>query len=290
MLSCDVFFPVLHGPFGEDGMIQGFFETLNKTYVGCDYLSSAFCMNKAWVKYLVEKNGFKTNKFIQINKTIWKEEKDKIIEDIEKKLVFPIFIKGVHLGSSFSIYKVENKKNLLKAIEKTFLLDDILIVEEKMEGKEIEFSVIGNDKIYVSFPAEVIPKGDVYSFEEKYEKNKNITFANISKKQIKEGEKIAKKIFQLIGCSGMARIDFFFDGNFYFNEINPIPGFTKDSLFHKMWKKSNLGFESLLDKLIILAMHKKRKNKNHETKIYNTFYFYSFNFFCFCHLADSFYI
>jgi UDP-N-acetylmuramate--alanine ligase len=264
----DVCFPLLHGTYGEDGMIQGFFETLNIPYVGCDYRASAFSMNKTWVKCLANKHNILTGKFFEVHKAAFEEDRDKVIKRIKEELKFPVFVKPNHLGSSIGVVKVESKKFFEKALEENFKLDSSVIVEEEMRGQEIEFGLIGNDFVEVALPGEILSDGEVYDFERKYGKDasgigavKVAIPAKISKEKIEEGKKIAKKVYKIIGCSGFARIDFFFKGGkFYLNEINPIPGCTGTSLYPKMLEASGISYKEWLNGLIILAMQRSRKS------------------------------
>jgi UDP-N-acetylmuramate--alanine ligase len=266
--SFDICFPVLHGTCGEDGMIQGFFETLNIPYVGCDYRASVLSMNKTWVKCLAEKYGILTAKFFEVQKFLFEEDRIRVLREIEKNFKFPIFVKPNHLGSSIGVVKVEKKKFLKKALEEVFKLDSSLIVEEEIKGQEIEFALIGNDCVEVMLPGEVLSGGEIYDFDKKYGKEasgvgalKTAIPAKISKEKIEEGKEIAKKVYRIIGCSGFARIDFFMKGEkFYLNEVNPIPGCTKTSLYPKMMEASNMSYREWLNRLIILARDKSRKS------------------------------
>ncbi|KPK33018.1 MAG: hypothetical protein AMS24_02410 [Chlamydiae bacterium SM23_39] len=267
ILDCHLSFPILHGSFGEDGMIQGFFDTLKIPYVGCDYIASSICINKACAKYLIINENIKTPKFLEIKKSFWKEEKLKFLKEIKNNFSFPLFIKPCNLGSSIGVERIKDYFYLEAVIEKIFFLDDTVLIEEEMVAREIEFAVLGNDKISVSLPGEILNSSGFYDFNNKYGEELNgentsstIIPANISNKKIEEGKELAKRIYRILRCKGMARIDFFFkDDQFYFNEVNTIPGFTKSSLYHKMWEKSKIDFGKLLDKLFILAMDKNKR-------------------------------
>lgn len=264
LLSCDILFPVLHGPNGEDGTIQGFFEMLNKPYVGCDFRSSAICMEKAIAKTLVLLAGIPTSPFVSFKIDEWQANSLELIAQIKNDLRLPVFVKPVHLGSTIGIQKVTDWNDLTKAIQDAFKVDSCLLVENGLEMREIEFAVMGNGTSTYTFPpGEVFTQGNVYDFQAKYG-NEAIPVdpqANIPENKIKEGMELARRAYQAVGCNGMARVDFFLDlhGKYWFNEINPIPGFTRNSLYPQICRKNGLDSSLLMDRLIILALHRKRK-------------------------------
>ncbi len=263
--SCDVAFPVFHGPNGEDGMIQGFFETLNLPYTGCDYYSCAVAMNKSWTKQLAKNNNIATSSFLEVSSLEWKKDQGLIVDEILAKLKLPLYVKPSHLGSSVGISCVKERKDLKKAIDYALQFDTNLIVEEEVVGDEIHVAVCGNDYIETALPGEILSKGGFSDYEKKYGKEpfKINVPSKLSKEKLNEVQAIAKELYKIINGSGFARIDFFVDDNkkFYFNEINPIPGFTYASLFLRMWEASNIERKRIIDRFIILAMHKKRKLK-----------------------------
>lgn len=261
--QCDVLFPILHGPNGEDGTIQGFFETLNKAYVGCDYRSSAISMDKATTKKLMILNGVPTAAFVDFSHSDWKDRPNSLIYQIHQQLHYPLFVKPVSLGSSVGVYKVENEEELRKAIDQVFLIDQHTIIENGLKAREIEFAVLGNDEITVFPPGEVLTNGSVYDYEAKYSSQGTPTTAkaDLTEDQIKEGIDLAQTAFKAAGCCGMARVDCFLDetGKFWLNEINPIPGFTKISLYPQMCEINGIPTKELMDRLIVLGMQKKRQ-------------------------------
>ncbi|MCB1111990.1 MAG: UDP-N-acetylmuramate--L-alanine ligase [Chlamydiales bacterium] len=259
---CDVLFPVLHGPYGEDGAIQGLFEMLNKSYVGCCYRSSALCMDKALTKQVVKEQGVATLPFVAITKNGWKEDSTSFLKQIRNTVPFPLFVKAAHLGSSIGAVKVEDPAFLEAAIENVFRVDRKLIVEEGVVGREIEFAVIGNETVRVFPPGEVLAGGQFYDYAAKYG---NASFpttpkAVMSQELIEKGMAAAEKCYRAAGCNGMARVDMFLDndGNFWLNEINPIPGFTEISLFPQMCAVNGLAVSELLNELIRLARERHR--------------------------------
>lgn len=264
--SCDIVFPVLHGPYGEDGTMQGFFEILGIPYVGCDHTSSAISMDKAMTKRLMQFNGIPTLPFVPFSAGDWSAKSEEIISQIQRDLVFPVFVKPVHLGSTIGISKVETVSKLAAAIQNAFRYDTNILVENGVTAREIEFSVLGNDRITVFPPGEICADGKIYSYEGKYSTNGTPTKAraDLPEDIIQKGMDLVKRAYQAIGCKGMARVDTFLDskGNFWLNEINPIPGFTSQSLYPQMCEVNGLSSQDLMDRLIILGLEVRRqKNK-----------------------------
>lgn len=266
LLECDILFPVLHGTFGEDGTIQGFFEILGKPYVGCDHRSSAISMDKAMTKSLMVLHGIPTLPFLTYSKNEWTANQEIIHEEIFQKFDFPFFVKPTHLGSSVGVYKVEKKDQIGHALFEAFKVDTHVIIEKGIHVREIEFAVLGNDKVEVFPPGEILANGRVYDYDGKYGPNSIGTTpqAQLTTEQIEEGMQIARKAYMAVGCKGMARIDTFLDqeGNFWINEINPIPGFTKISLYPKICEVNGFSAKELMDRLIVLGLHAKQQQKS----------------------------
>jgi len=267
LLSCDILFPVLHGTYGEDGTLQGFFEMISKAYVGCDHRSSAICMSKVLTKRLAIASGIDSPSFVAFNHHEWKFSRSAIINKINDELVYPVYVKPVHLGSSVGITKILEENQLQSAIEYALRFDTQLIVENGVEGaREIEFSVLGNNEITVFPPGEVYANGQLHDYDSKYGLNpakaaaEFATKANLPSEKIQEGMELAEKAYRAVGCQGMARVDTFLDrnGKFWFNEINTIPGFTKYSLYPLICSANGLSLSALLDRLIILGLQKRR--------------------------------
>lgn len=258
--ECDIFFPVLHGPLGEDGTIQGFFEILRKPYVGCDHRGAAICMDKALTKLLMQRKGIQTLDFLTYSRAQWISSKDSIGIEILEKMAFPLFIKPSHLGSSLGVAKVVNKEGLLQALNKAFMMDTGVIIEKAIEMREIEFAVIGNDEVEVFPPGEILSQGALYDYEAKYSdcQMEVNSVADLPSHIIEEGRLMAKSAYKAAGCMGMARVDMFLDKNnvFWLNEINPIPGFTKNSLYPLICQANGVSKEALVDRLIILGLER----------------------------------
>lgn len=264
--NIDVFFPITHGTFGEDGCLQGFLELLNVAYVGPGVLGSSVGMDKDIMKRIFREANILTCKFAILNKS---EKNTKKISEIIKYLKFPIFVKPANLGSSVGISKASNKKDLDKAIKDAFQFDIKLILEECINGREIECSVLGNEKPIASVPGEIRLKHGFYSYDAKYideDTAMPVPKADLTKNEIKKVQTMAVKIFKVLGCEGMGRVDFFLtkNGKLYANEINTLPGFTSISMYPKMFEKSGIPYVKLLDKLIQFGIE--RKNRNDKLK------------------------
>lgn len=264
----DVVFPVLHGLYGEDGTIQGMLELLRIPYVGCKVLASSICMDKVYTKYIL--NGAKINmaKFVYIqNENIYIDDdleevelqNDEIIDVVEKKLGFPVFVKPSNSGSSVGVTKANNGAELIKAIQTASMYDKKVLIEEAIVGKEVECAVLGNDKVLASTVGEILSAEDFYTYDAKYNntESKTVIPANIPKEVIDKIKKIAIKAFKAVDGSGLARVDFFVQNKtnkIYLNEINTMPGFTSISMYPKLWEHEGLSYSELLDQLIKLAL------------------------------------
>lgn len=252
----DVIFPVLHGPYGEDGTIQGLAKLANIPCVGAGVLGSAIGMDKDVMKRLLKDAGIAIAASITVRAP---EQKKVSFESVKKKLGMPVFVKPANMGSSVGVSKAENKKEFEQAVSTAFKFDRKIIIEEAIIGKEIECSVLGNDSPTASLPGEIIANDAFYSYQSKYSgtsKSEIQIPANMSEKDIKKIQQTAVKAYIALECRGMARVDFFLtdDGTCYVNEINTIPGFTSISMYPKMWEASGLPLTQLVDQLIELAI------------------------------------
>lgn len=268
--TMDILFPVLHGLQGEDGTIQGMFELLKIPYVGTRVLGSSVCMDKVYSKIIFEKAKLKQAKYVYIRKynenyIYVNEDFTEEILDIEKttnkiieKIKFPMFIKPSNSGSSIGISKASNKEELIIAINKAGNFDKKILVEEGINGREIECAVLGNEEVKASVLGEILPAEAFYSFSAKYQNTDSKTVAepDLPEELTKEVQKLAIKAYKAADCKGLSRVDFFVDEKtkrIYINEINTLPGFTEISMYPKLWEKSGLTYTELLDKLIELA-------------------------------------
>ena len=261
----DVIFPILHGPFGEDGSIQGLLKVAGIPFVGAGVLGSAVGMDKDIMKKLLKEAKIPIGKFITL------KSDDKIdFNKLRKFLGLPFFIKPANMGSSVGVSKVKNINEFKKAIQEAFEYDTKIIIEEFIKGREIECSVLGNNNPIASVPGEVIPNHDFYSYEAKYiDENGAILEipAKINKNSIKKIQTLAIKTFKALDCEGMARFDCFLKKNreVIVNEINTIPGFTNISMYPKLWEATGLSQTKLLDRLIQLAIERFKCEKKLKT-------------------------
>ncbi|MBN4066871.1 UDP-N-acetylmuramate--L-alanine ligase [Simkania negevensis] len=262
----DVALPILHGPLGEDGMVQGFLDTLGIAFVGSGYAACAASMNKVWTKVIAAQAGVPTHPYLSVFKEEWEEDRDDILARVVEVVgQGPIFVKSVSSGSSLGIYRVEDRSLLPEAIDKAFCFDGQLIIEQGLSVREIEFAVMGNSRLFVPPPGEVCTGGEFYDYDRKYGEGAFPTDpeAKLSKKKIEEGCFLAEKVYRALRCRGLARVDFFLDEKerYWFNEVNPLPGFVESSLYPKVWQAQGLPFSSLIDRLIILALENARVKK-----------------------------
>ena len=263
----DVVFPILHGPFGEDGTIQGLLKLANIPFVGAGVLGSAVGMDKDVAKRLLRDAGLLTARFHIYNVY---ERKTISFEKIKQDLGLPFFVKPANLGSSVGISKVHNKAEFVKALDSAFLYDSKVVIEEYVKGKEIECSVLGNEKPIASICGEIIPNHEFYSYEAKYLDDNGAILsipAKIPKALMCKVQALAVKTYKVLCCEGMARVDFFLkeNGEIYINEINTIPGFTSISMYPKLWEESGISYEKLIDTLIKLAIDRHSKEKKLKT-------------------------
>lgn len=270
--NLDVIFPALHGLGGEDGSIQGMFELLDIPYVGSKILGSSICMDKVYSKIIFEKAHIMQAKYVYIKKNKenytyvnedFSEEIlgiEKIIKKICKKIDFPMFIKPSNSGSSVGINKAHNMDELKKFIEYASKFDNKILIEENIVGKEVECAVLGNEEVEASILGEIIPADEFYSFDAKYinKESNTIMPARLSEEITRKIQELAKKAYKATDCKGLARVDFFVnekEEKLYINEINTLPGFTEISMYPKLWEKTGLSYQDLLDKLISLAIY-----------------------------------
>lgn len=255
-IKIDCVFPVLHGPFGEDGKIQGLLEYANIPYVGCGVLSSAICMDKAFTKDIARLNEIPQTKYAVVRK-------EDSLTDIQKKiqnLSYPLFVKPANLGSSVGINKVYSEEELEKALIDAYRYDNKIIIEEGIDGREIEVAVlqIGKD-IVVSTPGELIIQDEFYDYDTKYKKDTTRWEIppNLPEKSLENIRDLALRAFSLLDCRGIARVDFFVEkstGRVLFNEINTMPGFTKISMYPKLFMHDGIEYKELISNLIDSAM------------------------------------
>lgn len=265
----DVVFPVLHGPFGEDGTVQGLLKIANVPFVGPSVLGSAVAMDKDVAKRLLRDAGIPTAKFVAFDRSSMNQVN---FQELKNYLGMPLFIKPANLGSSVGISKARNKKEFEHAVNVAFRYDDKIIIEEFIAGREIECSVLGNDDPIVSLPGEILPNDDFYSYEAKYinEDGAGLDIpAKLSEDTMKKVQRLAIQTFKVLCCEGMARVDLFLKENdeIFVNEINTIPGFTKISMYPKLWEISGIPYSELIDRLIQLALERFEREQKLKTAV-----------------------
>lgn len=266
----DVIFPVLHGTYGEDGTIQGLFEMAGIPYVGCGVLASAAGMDKIVMKKLFAQSGLEVGAYEYFLRADWQEKPAAIVSRLAKKLGYPMFCKPANLGSSVGISKVKNKTELIAGINEAARYDRRILVEEGINGREIEVSVLGNDRPIASLPGEIFPGREFYDYEAKYvdASSRTVVPADLPARVIKKIQESAITAFQAMDGSGLARVDFFVErgsGRVIINEINTLPGFTSISMFPKMFEASGIPYSELIDRLIELAIERHVDRANNLT-------------------------
>jgi len=260
----DAIFPLLHGPRGEDGTIQGVFELMNIPYVSCGVTSSALCMDKVFTKMVLQQAGLPIVDYeVYFNNDLLKNMHN-IVDEIIEGIGFPCFVKPANLGSSVGISKVRKVDELEAALTFAAKYDRKILVEKAVDAREIECAVLGNEYPKASLPGEIIPSREFYDYTAKYldgENSKLLLPAALTDEWTEKIRNMAVKAFKILDCSGMARVDFLMSkvsGNIYINELNTIPGFTNISMYSKMWEITGLSYEDLIDELIGLALTRHR--------------------------------
>jgi D-alanine-D-alanine ligase len=258
----DVVFPVLHGPYGEDGTVQGLLELANVPYVGAGVLASSVGMDKAAMKLVFAAKGLSICDYEVVMKHDWQRDERAIMNRVATRLGFPLFVKPANLGSSVGISKAKHATELRAAINLAAEFDRKVVVEAAVpNAREIECAVLGNDEPEASVPGEVIPSREFYDYEAKYldEGSRTEIPAKLTSQQAAGIRALAVDAFKAIDCAGMARVDFLLardTGVLYLNEVNTIPGFTTISMYSKMWEASGVSYPQLLDRLIALAIER----------------------------------
>jgi D-alanine--D-alanine ligase len=259
-LPVDVVFPVLHGKNGEDGTIQGLCTLAGIPYVGCETTPSAVCMDKAITHTLLSAANIEQTHYLWFYADRFEKAPDIIKDKIEARLTFPVFVKPANAGSSVGISRVENKEDLDAAILKASKEDKKILVENSVIGQEVECAVLGNRDAMASSIGEIGASATFYDYDDKYVNgtSQQIIPANISEETARKIQSIAVRVYRLLGCTGLARVDFFVteDNRIVLNEINTMPGFTNISMYSKLWIHDGLSYSGILDRLILLALEK----------------------------------
>lgn len=261
-----IVFPVLHGPNGEDGTIQGFLETIDMPYVGAGVLTSACGMDKIMTKYILQAGGIPQVPYVPVLKNHWKENPKQIFEQCEGTLLYPMFVKPANMGSSVGISKAENREELQNALHEAYKYDTRAIVEQGIEAREIEVAILGNEDVRTTVPGEIVKDVAFYDYNSKYIDNKIVMQipAEIPEDVQQKAQDYAKNAYILLGGSGLSRCDFFLTNKneLFLNELNTMPGFTQFSMYPSLWDKMGLKYGDLIEELIQLGMN--RYNQRHE--------------------------
>jgi len=257
----DVVFPMLHGPFGEDGTVQGLLELAGIPYVGAGVMASAVGMDKAVFKDVMRAHGLPIVPHIVVSRRSWEAQRPATLERIEAEIGYDCFVKPANLGSSVGISKAHDRAELVAALDKAARYDRKLVVEHALDAREIEISVLGNDDPIVSVPGEILPCNEFYDYAAKYvgQESEVVIPAPIPAQVVDRVRQLALRAYQAIDCAGMARVDFLLDrptGEVYINELNTIPGYTTISLYPKLWEASGISYGELIDRLIELALER----------------------------------
>jgi D-alanine-D-alanine ligase len=269
-LDLDVVFPVLHGPFGEDGTVQGLFELAGIPYVGAGVTASAVGMDKAIMKDIFRAHSLPVVEHVVIKRRDWEAEPDAALDAVEASLVYPVFTKPANMGSSVGVKKCNDRNELRAGLGEAARYDRKILAEQGIPAREIEVSVLGNEDPIASVAGEIIPSRDFYSYAAKYldDTSDLLIPAPLSDGQMTHVRRLAVDAYRALDCAGMARVDFLLHretGDIYLNELNTIPGFTPISMYPKLWEASGLSYAELIDRLIELALERHADARRSET-------------------------
>jgi D-alanine-D-alanine ligase len=260
----DVVFPVLHGPMGEDGTVQGLMELAGVPYVGCGVLAAAVGMDKAMMKAAFAAAGLPQVPWLLVRRADWRNRAEQVTEQVEATLRYPVFVKPANMGSSVGITKAADRTALEQGLDIAAGYDRRIVVEQGVDAREIEVSILGNDEPIASVPGEIMPSNEWYDYEAKYlgGESKIVIPAPIADTLAEQVREMGVRAFKAIDGAGLARVDFLLDRDseqLYLNEANTMPGFTPVSMYAKMWEASGLSYGALLDRLIELALERHKE-------------------------------
>lgn len=273
LAGLDVVFPVLHGTFGEDGTIQGLFEMADLAYVGAGVVGSAVGMDKGIFKDVMRANDIPVLDSIVVLRSEIESKIETVLSRAEEVAPYPLFVKPANLGSSVGVSKCRGRADLLEGLMEAARYDRRILVEQGINGREIEVSVLGNDEPQASIAGEIIPAAEFYTYDAKYHDNRSqlLIPAPISAQMVEQVQRLAIKAYMAVDCAGMARADFLLDkdsNELFLNEINTIPGFTQISMYPKLWDASGIDYPTLVDQLIELAIERKR-DRDQTERVYH---------------------
>ncbi|MER3545672.1 MAG: D-alanine--D-alanine ligase A [Chloroflexota bacterium] len=266
----DVIFPVLHGPYGEDGTIQGLLELADIPYVGAGVLASAVGMDKVLFKDLMRAHNIPVADYRLVLRSRWERQPEAVIDELEAAFPYPMFVKPANLGSSVGVTKAHNRAELAAGLAEAAQYDRRLLVERGLNAREIEVSVLGNEDPIASVPGEIIPSREFYDYAAKYLDNASelLIPAPIPPETAERARELALRVYRAVDGAGMARVDFLLErttGELYVGEINTIPGFTAISMYPKLWEASGIPYSELIDRLIQLALERHAQKQRSRT-------------------------
>jgi len=268
--AVDVVFPVLHGPYGEDGTVQGLLELADLPYVGCGVAASAAGMDKALMKALFRAAGLPVVQHLVVLRKTWACAPETVWRQVEDEIGYPCFVKPANLGSSVGVAKARTRFELISALDEAARYDRKMLVEKAVDAREIECSVLGNDEPIASVPGEIVPCNEFYDYAAKYidDRSELLIPAPISPELTTQVQEMSLRAFKALDCAGMARVDFLLDRHtevLYVSEINTIPGFTPISMYPRLWEASGISYSDLIDRLIQLALERYEDKRRSET-------------------------
>lgn len=277
LADLDVVFPVLHGTFGEDGTLQGLLEMADLAYVGAGVLGSSLGMDKGVFKDVMRANDIPVLDWLVVSRKQIESDPQAVLDEAMRLAAFPLFVKPANLGSSVGVSKCLSRSDLLEGLLEAARYDRRVLVERGLDAREIEVSVLGNEDPQASVPGEIIPSREFYSYEAKYldDASQLLIPAPISPELARRVQELAVQAYRAVDCAGMARVDFLLEkadsagsepGELYLNEVNTIPGFTKISMYPKLWQTSGLSYPVLIDRLIELALDRKADRDHTERR------------------------
>ena len=266
----DVVFPILHGPLGEDGTVQGLLELADIAYVGAGVMASAVGMDKAIMKAVWQAKGLPVVEYVALKRKDWERDPDGVRRQVEEAIGYPCFVKPANMGSSVGVSKVHDAGELAPALDLAARYDRKMLVERAVDAREIEVSVLGNDQPMASVPGEIVPSREFYSYEAKYvdDASELLIPAPLSPELTERIREMAVEAYLAIDCAGMARVDFLLDRHseeLYLGELNTIPGFTPISMYPKLWEATGISYSELIDRLIELALERHADKSRSET-------------------------
>lgn len=266
--NAEIVFPVVHGMGGEDGSLQGYLETIGAPYVGSGVAASAVAMDKGHMKHAFAAAKLPIVEYVQVLEADWKRDKDRLSRSVNNALRLPYFVKPAGSGSSIGVTKVKNDADLAEAMDHAFRFDEKVLVERGVEARELEVSVLGNEKPEASVPGEIVAAGEFYDYNDKYAdaKAQLIIPAKLPKDRVEELRKLALIAYRAVGAIGLARVDFFIErgtNRLFVNEINTIPGFTSISMYPKLWEASEVKYSRVIERLVELGLeyHRQRSGR-----------------------------